>query len=276
MATRNQYPITHHPCFSNNRENLWTRIHLPVAARCNVKCIFCDHNVGAACHTSKPGYSSQLMTPSEAIARVIAEHTLEPRLRIVAVSGPGEPLANDETFVTLKGVHDNIAGIEFCLSTNGTLLVDTLDKICDLNISTISVSMSAQSYDIAAQLYEWAVLDGRILKGKEMGREIISRQLSGIQAAAEAGIFVKVNTILIPELNNGDLGLLSQRIYDAGAQLQNIVPIVSCGNAINLRAPLAEELAKARRTASQYIDQFMHCKQCRSDVIGIPGKDRVL
>ncbi|MFW9960747.1 MAG: radical SAM protein [Candidatus Thorarchaeota archaeon] len=276
MATRNQYPIMHHPCFSNNRENLWTRIHLPVAARCNVKCIFCDHNLGAACHTSKPGYSSHLMTPREAIARVITEHSLEPRLKIVAISGPGEPLANDETFVTLKGVHDNLAGVEFCLSTNGTLLVDTLEKICNLNISTISVSMSTQSYDIAAQLYEWAILDGQILKGKEMGREVISRQLNGIRFAADAGIFVKVNTILIPELNDDDIGPLSHRISDAGAQLQNIVPIVSCGKAINLKPPLDSELAVARRTASQYIDQFLHCKQCRSDVIGIPGKDRVL
>ena len=276
MATRDQYPIMHHPCFSNRREDLWIRIHLPVAARCNVKCIFCDHDLGASCHTSKPGYSSHLMTPDEAIARVIMEYTAEPRLKIVAISGPGEPLVNDETFVTMQGVRNNLPEIKFCLSTNGTLLEDMIDKICDLNVSTISVSMSTQSDVIAGQLYEWAIFNGQILKGKEMGREIVSRQLSGIRSATDAGIFVKVNTILIPELNECDMDALSRDISDAGAQLHNIVPLVSCGNAINLRPPSSSELSLARKIASKNIDQFLHCKQCRSDVIGIPGNDRVL
>ncbi len=252
------------------------RVHLPVAAHCNVKCIFCDHNSGSSCHTSKPGYSSHLMDPVEAIERVVAEHALEPRLRIVAISGPGEPLANSETFATLQGVHDNLADVQFCLSTNGTLLGEMLDKICDLNVSTISVSMSTQSDSIAAHLYEWAIFNGKIQRGRDMGREIISRQLSGIQSAVEAGIFVKVNTILIPELNGNDMGQLSKVISDAGVQLQNIVPLVPCGNAIKLRPPSSLELTLARENASENVEQFVHCKQCRSDVIGIPGNDRVL
>jgi len=216
------------------------------------------------------------MTSDEAIARVVKEHAVEPRLRIVAISGPGEPLANNETFVTLQRVQDSLSGIKLCLSTNGTLLEDMLEKICDFNVSTISVSMSTQSESIASHLYEWAIFNGQIVKGKEMGREIVSRQLRGIKSAAEAGIFVKVNTILIPELNENDIGPLSQRISDAGAQLQNIIPLVSCGNATTLRPPSDSEISTARNTASRNIDQFLHCKQCRSDVIGIPGNDRVL
>lgn len=216
------------------------------------------------------------MTPDEGIDRVVVEHALEPRLRIVAISGPGEPLANDETFTTIQGVRNNLAEIQFCLSTNGTLLEESLNKLCDLNVSTVSVSMSTQNYSIAARLYEWAEIDGLVLRGREMGREIVTRQLNGIQSATDAGICVKVNTILIPQLNEDDMEPLSKCISDAGAQLQNIVPLVSYGKAINLRPPSTSELALARESASKNIEQFMHCKQCRSDVIGIPGKDRVL
>jgi nitrogen fixation protein NifB len=216
------------------------------------------------------------MTPNEAIERVVKEFTFNPSLRIVAISGPGEPLANRETFETLQGVRDSHLDVQFCLSTNGTLLEDSVNRLCDLDVSTISVSMSAQSYSIAAHLYEWANIHGRFLMGKEMGKEIVLRQLSGIQSATEAGICVKVNTVLIPEINARDIEVLSRMISDAGAQLQNIVPLVLCDNTINLRPPSAAELSRARKIASKNIDQFVFCKQCRSDVVGIPGRDRVL
>jgi hypothetical protein len=54
------------------------------------------------------------------------------------------------------------------------------------------------------------------------------------------------------------------------------VPLVMCDNTINLRPPSVAEITQARSTASKNIKQFIHCKQCRSDVIGIPGNDRVL
>lgn len=276
MTSPQKYPFTHHPCYASSRDALWARIHLPVAVNCNVKCIFCDHNSGSSCHTSKPGYASHVMTPDEAIERTLRELSADPRLRIVAVSGPGEPLANRETYTTLQGLRDMGVEAEFCLSTNGTLLSEAIEKLCDLNISTISVSMSAQNYEITANLYEWAAIDGQIMRGVKMAKEIVTRQLSGISSATEAGICVKVNTILIPDINGSDIAPLSRRISEAGAQLQNIVPLVSQGARLGLRVPTATEIDFARRISSTNLQQFTYCRQCRSDVVGIPGDDRVL
>lgn len=276
MTTILQYPFTHHPCYADTRNALWARIHLPVATYCNVKCIFCDHNLGSSCHTSKPGYASRVLTPEEAVECAMRELSEDPRLRIVAISGPGEPLANRETYATLQGLRDRGMDVRFCLSTNGTLLEEAVGMLCNLDVSTVSVSMSTQSYDIASNLYEWATINGRILQGASMAREIVTRQLRGIRTAADAGICVKVNTILIPELNGSDIVSLSRRISDVGAQIQNIVPLISCGARSSLRAPSTRELDVARSAASSNIRQFMHCRQCRSDVVGIPGSDRVL
>lgn len=276
MVALDRYPFVHHPCFAVRRERLWSRIHLPVAAYCNVKCIFCDGHKGSSCHSSKPGYSSQLMSPKIAVERVMAELVNDANLRIIAISGPGEPLANSETFETLQGILERGADVHFCLSTNGLLLDEMLPKLLDMNLSSISVSMSAQNHAVAARLYEWASIKGNILRGPQMGKEIVSRQLRGIKQAAYSGICVKVNTILIPELNADDIEPLSRKISESGAKLQNIVPLIPCDTASNMRAPSVRELELARKTAAENILQFTHCRQCRSDVVGIPGNDCVL
>jgi len=276
MTTIVQYPFTHHPCYANTRNALWARIHLPVAKYCNVKCVFCDHNLGSSCHTSKPGYAGRVMTPEEAIKSAMWEISENPSLRIVAISGPGEPLANKETYTTLQGLRDRGMDVRFCLSTNGTLLEEAVGVLCNLDVSTVSVSMSTQNYEIASKLYEWASINEHVIQGLDIAREIVTQQLRGIRSAADAGICVKVNTILIPDLNGKDIVSLSRRISDAGAQIQNIVPLVNCSARSNLRVPSTRELDFARRAAASNIQQFVHCKQCRSDVVGIPGRDRVL
>jgi nitrogen fixation protein NifB len=136
--------------------------------------------------------------------------------------------------------------------------------------------MSAIHAETAAQIYEWARLDGFRVTGEAMGEAIIKRQISGISVAVEAGIIVKVNTILIPGINEREIGEIARAISRAGADLQNIVPLVPAGNMMDRRPPSQAEIADARSIAAQYIPQFAYCMQCRSDVVGIPGNDRVL
>ncbi len=276
MTSPSQYPFVSHPCYSETRDNLWARIHLPVARGCNVKCIFCDHSVGSSCHISKPGYSASIMDPKEAIARTFSEIEKNPLLKIVAISGPGEPLANEQTFTTLEGIRNQNKELNFCLSTNGVLLEDAATRLKELGVRSISVSMSAILPETAAQVYEWARIDGEILLGQKMGEAIILKQLAGIEKSVALGITVKVNTILMPNINTEDIEYLSKQIVDSGASLHNIVPLILCGNNQKLRPPTKEELYMARQIASKNIAQFTHCKQCRSDVVGIPGSDRIL
>ncbi|MHA1137349.1 MAG: radical SAM protein [Candidatus Thorarchaeota archaeon] len=276
MSDPNQYPYAHHPCYAESRKNLWARIHLPVAKICNVKCIFCDHSVGSSCHTSKPGFANSLMQPHEAIARAKIEIEKDRGLRIVAVSGPGEPLANEETFTTLEGIRKQNQGINFCLSTNGVLLEDSAVRLKELGVRSISVSVNAAFPKTAARVYEWARFNGKVIRGNEMGETIIQKQLAGIKKAVALGMVIKVNTILIPDINVDDIPYISKQIVQAGAALQNIVPLILCGENPQLRTPTKKELDSARSTASKYLRQFTHCKQCRSDVVGIPGQDRIL
>ncbi|MHA1636627.1 MAG: radical SAM protein [Candidatus Thorarchaeota archaeon] len=274
MATKN--PTIHHPCWSNDREHLWQRIHLPVAKYCNVKCVFCDHKFGSSCHTSKPGFASRIMTVQEAVQRTLKELRKRKDLRIVAVSGPGEPLYNEETFETLTQIRELKPKIQFCLSTNGTLIVEKIHELKKLDLATITVSMSAISPDTVGQIYEWGIFNKEREHGKIMAANIVDRQLRGIVAAAKIGVKVKVNTILIPEINGQEIAEIATNIAEAGASIHNIVPLIPNSKLANLQRPTATEIQAARAEAAKYLPQFVYCKQCRSDVVGIPGCDSIL
>lgn len=276
MAVVDESPFRNHPCYSNNRENLWYRIHLPVAPRCNVKCIFCSHSVGSSCHTSKPGYARQVISPKVAVERALLEIEKDSRVRIVAVSGPGEPLANPETFATLEMIREYKDDIHLCLSTNGILLAENVEWLVKLGLKTLTVSMSTSNPDTAEKIYEWARIGEMTLTGSQKGFKVVEEQIRGISRAARSGIFVKVNSILIPTINDHDIVPLAKKVAEAGASLQNIIPLVPNDRLASLSPPSKEEIEVLRNKAEAFIAQFRHCKQCRSDVVGIPGCDVVL
>jgi nitrogen fixation protein NifB len=145
-----------------------------------------------------------------------------------------------------------------------------------LEVDTISVSISAINPVTASIIYEWAQIDGKLEHGHKMGPRLIKKQLDGVAEASRNGIFVKVNSILIPGLNEFELPLVAKAISERGATLQNIVPLFPCANMNDRRMPSHDEIIIVRREASVYIRQFTHCKQCRSDVIGVPGHDQLI
>ncbi|MGY5875165.1 MAG: radical SAM protein [Candidatus Thorarchaeota archaeon] len=272
----NSYPFDTHPCWSSYREGITPRIHLPVASVCNVKCFFCDHAIGSSCHTAKPGAARRIMTPFEASKRALKEIQKRNGSLLVAISGPGEPLANDATFTTLKKIREIEPDCKFCLSTNGLLVAPSISDLVELGIDTISISISAIKPETASRIYEWARIDGELEYGLEMGSKLIKRQLDGVAEASRNGIFVKVNSILIPGLNDLELPLVAREIAKRGAALQNVVPLIPYANMEDRRKPSPDELEIVRKAASVYIPQFFHCRQCRSDVIGVPGNDQLL
>jgi nitrogen fixation protein NifB len=216
------------------------------------------------------------MSPAEAITRFNDEVQKRPNLHIAAISGPGEPLANPETFETLREIRAIDGNIDFCLSTNGTLLANFVNELVDLRVRTISVSISTVNPDTATRIYEWVVHDGVKLTGKKMGLWITKQQLLGIQRAIENDLLLKANSILIPGINDTELESLAQSLSDIGIKLQNIIPLVPYANFINQCAPTPSELHSARERMARHLKQFKHCALCRSDVVGLPGADSIL
>jgi nitrogen fixation protein NifB len=109
-----------------------------------------------------------------------------------------------------------------------------------------------------------------------MGEKIIRNQMEGISEAANKGIWVKVNTILIPGFNDSEISDLATILSQLGVSIHNIVPLVPNANLVNQRAPTQIEINLARKIAARYIKQFLSCRQCRSDVVGQPISESLL
>ena len=85
--------IQEHPCFSEKACHIFGRMHLPVAPKCNIQCKYCVRDFDCV-NESRPGVTSEILNPQQALERV--DEVLEKYhyIKVVAIAGPGEPLAN--------------------------------------------------------------------------------------------------------------------------------------------------------------------------------------
>jgi nitrogen fixation protein NifB len=111
---------------------------------------------------------------------------------------------------------------------------------------------------------------GVVYRGREAVEILIANQMRGIRAALEAGVVLKVNTVLIPGVNDRHMVLLARHLRDAGVGLMNIMPLIPGGRMKNLRAPTCRELMEARLDCSRMVPQFRRCEQCSADVVHFP------
>ena len=70
-----------HPCLSAQAHFRYGRIHLPVAPRCNIRCGYCDRRYDCA-NESRPGVTSEVISPEAALDRVERALRLDSRLRV--------------------------------------------------------------------------------------------------------------------------------------------------------------------------------------------------
>jgi nitrogen fixation protein NifB len=79
--------------------------------------------------------------------------------------------------------------------------------------------------------------------------------------------------VLIPGINDEQIPLIAARVKELGAFVMNIMPLIPQAEMVHLEQPTEERLAEIRKDNEKIIGQFAHCKQCRSDAIGLIGKD---
>jgi nitrogen fixation protein NifB len=262
-----------HPCYHEKAHFKIGRIHLPVARECNIGCKFCDKKVSSFYHTSRPGLAYQLMKPDdvvEAIEKALSDH---PNLEVVGIAGPGEPLYNSETFESLKLISKYFPNLKLCICTNGLLLPEKAKILKDLNVTSLTITINAVDPIIASKISSYSIIDGKKIKGELGARELVDRQLEGLQIASDLGFLIKVNTVLIPEINMDHIKEIAYEVKNRGAYILNIMPLIPLGNFANERAPTCEELIQTREIAERIIPIFRACRQCRADACGIPGRE---
>lgn len=260
-----------HPCMGQDANVQFGRIHLPVSPTCNIQCRFCTRCFDKT--EIKPGVSSLILKPAEAIKTIEKAMKLCPTLSVVGIAGPGDTLATDDALDTFAMVKKEFPQLICCLSTNGFRLADKIERIKEIGIETLTVTVNAVDPEIEQQINAFVIDEnGRKTEGLKAAELLIEKQKLGIQMAAAAGIVVKINSVLIPGVNDKHIKEVARVTAKLGASILNIIPLIPQNEMADREAPTCEMLEKVRQEAGVYLEVFRHCRHCRADACGIPGK----
>ena len=272
--------VQDHPCYSEDAHHYFARMHVAVAPACNIQCNYCNRKYDCA-NESRPGVVSELPHPDQAVTKVLAVAATIPQMTVLGIAGPGDPLANPaRTFETFRQLSDKAPDIKLCLSTNGLTLPEHVDEIAKHNIDHVTITINCVDPEIGAQIYPWIYWQNRRLRGVEAARILIEQQQKGLEMLASRGILVKVNSVMIPGVNDEHLKEVSKVVKAKGAFLHNVMPLIAeaeHGTYYGLMeqpSPTPEQLQALQDECGGDMAMMRHCRQCRADAVGLLGEDR--
>lgn len=258
-----------HPCFGGHINNVG-RIHLPVSPGCNIACRFCDRSINDV--EERPGVTSKILKPEESLDILEKAINICPEITVAGIAGPGDTLATDYALDTFRLVKEKFPKLIKCMSTNGLLLNERAEEIIAVGIDSLTVTVNAINPEIEAKLNDYIIYHGRKIAGVEGAGILIKNQLEGIKKVAGAGVTVKVNTVLVPGINDQHIEDIAKTVKEMGASIYNIIPLIPQAQLSDIPSPTCIQIDAARTKAGKYIDVFRHCQHCRADAIGVPGK----
>ena len=100
--------------------------------------------------------------------------------------------------------------------------------------------------------------------------------LEACEALKERGIAVKVNTIVIPGINETHVQDIAEVMGGLGVDLMNCIPLhPTAGTPFGgLPEPAPEQITSLRLRAGEHVRQMTHCQRCRADAVGLLDEDR--
>ncbi|MDP1989965.1 MAG: radical SAM protein [Syntrophales bacterium] len=263
-----------HPCFSKDARHRFGRIHLPVAPRCNMQCNYCNRDFECV-NESRPGVTGAILKPRQAADYLDAVLARIDNIAVVGIAGPGDPFANgEETMETLRLVRERHPEMLLCLATNGLGLSPYIDELATLKISHVTITVNAVDPEISRKIYSWARVNQKMYRGLDAARIILEKQLEGIRRLKEKGIVVKINTVVIPSVNDGHVGEIARSVSGLKADIMNCMPIYPVAGTPfeGIESPSEEKMKAIRGEVGLHMPQMFHCSRCRADAVGMIGE----
>ena len=257
-----------HPCFGQGKAATG-RIHLPVCPGCNIACRFCERSLNDT--ENRPGVTAKVLKPEETIPLIKKALEISPEIKVAGIAGPGDTLATDTALQTFRLIKEKYPELIKCMSTNGLLLSEKADEVIEVGIDSLTVTVNAVDPEILSKINKFVVYHGKKYDGVEGCKLLIEKQLEGIKKVCDAGIMVKINTVLVPEVNFDHIEEIAMTVAELGAELYNIIPLIPAAEMKGFRAPTSAEVFAAQLSAGRYIELYTHCQHCRADAAGIPG-----
>lgn len=153
-------------------------LRISVTDRCNFRCRYCmPEEVFGKDYPFLPRESVLSVEETVRIARIFARLGVR-KMRITG----GEPILRKELPEMIRGIAA-IEGVQdIALTTNGSLLAKQAAKLREAGLMRVAVSLDA--------------LDDETFMAMNGGKASVRQVLEGIDAAADAGLAVKVNMVV--------------------------------------------------------------------------------
>lgn len=260
-----------HPCFNPSATDRFGRIHLPVAPNCNIRCGYCDRRYDCV-NESRPGITSRILDPESALDHLDEARARMPFLSVVGIAGPGDPLAEPElTLSTLELVRRHHPDLLLCLSSNGLGLADEVENLVDLGVHFVTLTINAVDPRIGSRIYDHIRVAGGICRGVEAAGTLLQRQSDAVVRLKARGVTVKINTVVIPKINDREVVAVARLAAALGADLMNLIGMIPvAGTPLERHPPPTRSmLDDLRAKAAEYLPQMTHCARCRADACGL-------
>jgi len=125
--------------------------------------------------------------------------------------------------------------------------------------------------EVGQHVYAW-IRDGKkVYRGIEAGERMIAKQFEAIRLLKEHDIVVKVNSILIPGVNDHHIVDIAKYCKTMGVDLHNVIPLCPVEGTPfeDLEEPSAELVNELRKECGDLVPQMTHCQRCRADACGL-------
>src|ERR1035437_4061688 len=264
-----------HPCFDIEAKHKHARVHLPVAPRCNIQCNYCNRKYDCT-NESRPGVTSAVLSPFQSVEYLKELDNHIDNISVIGIAGPGDPFANpEETIAIMQIVKQEFPDKLFCLSTNGLNLKPYIDIIADLGVTHVTITINAVDPEITAKIYSWVRFEKKVYHGVAAAEVILHNQLECIPLLKKRGITVKINSIILPGINDHHIPEVAKVVAALGADVMNCIPVVSNKDTVfgGIEEPSKIMIFKVRTLAQEHIKMMTHCSRCRADAAGLLGQD---
>jgi cyclic pyranopterin phosphate synthase len=172
-------------------------LRISVTDRCNFRCVYCmPKEVFGRDYRFLPRQELLTFEEIERVARVFVGLGVN-KLRITG----GEPLLRRDLEVLVAQLAA-IGDLDLTLTTNGAVLAQKAQSLADAGLTRVTVSLDS--------------LDDEVFRTMNDVDFPVARVLGGIDAAAAAGLPVKVNAVVKRGLNEGSVLDIARRFRGTG------------------------------------------------------------
>jgi GTP 3',8-cyclase len=172
-------------------------LRISVTDRCNFRCVYCmPKEVFGHDYRFLPRRELLTFEEIERVARVFVGLGVH-KIRLTG----GEPLLRRDLEVLVERLAA-IGDVDLALTTNGSALAKKARVLADAGLDRVTVSLDS--------------LDDEVFRAMNDVDFPVARVLAGIDAAAEAGLPVKVNVVVKRGLNEGSILEIARRFRGTG------------------------------------------------------------